>query len=82
MRVDTLQLVHDGADVFYPVAYFDAHRLFDTHTQSMPVLLRSEIVKTVGQCQCLWVGETFVHLLDTTVYITAVRVDFTDDFPF
>ena len=41
VRVYTLQFVHNGTDVLYPFAYFYAHCLFNAHTKSMAVLVRT-----------------------------------------
>ena len=82
MRIDTLQLVHDGADVLHALAYLYAHGLFDTHTQGVAVLVSAQIVQTVGQSQCLRVCKAFAHFLDTTVDISAVSIYLFDDFTF
>ena len=82
VRVDALQLVHDGTDVLHTFAYLYAHGLFDTHTQGMAVLVSAQVVQTVGQRQCLRVCKAFAHLFDTPVDISAVGIDFFDDFTF
>ena len=82
MRVDTLQFIHNGTDVLYSFAHFDAHGFFDTHTQGMAVLVCAQVIQAVGQCQCLWIGEAFAHLFDASVDVAAVYVQLLDDFPF
>ena len=82
VRVDALQFVHDGTDVLHTFAHLDAHRLFDAHAQCVAVVMGAQIVQAVGQCQGLRIGEAFAHLLNASVYIAAVYVQFLDDFPF
>ena len=82
VRVDALQFVHDGTDVLHAVAHLDAHRLFDAHTECVPVVMGAQIVQAVGQCQGLRIGEAFAHLLDAPVNVSAVYVQLLDDFPF
>ena len=75
MRVDTLQLIHDGTDVADAVRKFDTHSLFDNANQSVAVHHRRKIVQTVGQCQSLRIGHVLPHLLNTTVDIAEVWID-------
>ena len=82
VRVDALQFIHNGTDVLYSFAHFDAHRFFDTHTQGVAVLVCAQVIQAVGQCQCLWIGKAFAHLFDASVDVTAVYVQLLDDFPF
>ena len=82
MRVDTLKFVHDGTDVFHAFADLDTHCFLDAHAECMAVLVCSQIIEPVGQCQSLRIGEAFVHLLDPTVYISAVGVELFDGFAF
>ena len=74
MRVDTLQLVHDGADVLHAVAHFNTHCLLDARTQGMAILMSAQIIKAVGQCQRLRVGKAFAHLFDTPVDVSTVGI--------
>ena len=78
VRVDTLQLVHDGADVLHAAAHLHAHGLLDAHAQRVAVLHGAQVVQTVGQGQCLRVGQAFVHLLDAAVDVSAVHVNLVD----
>ena len=80
VRVDTLQFVHDGADVLHAFAHFHAHGLLDAHAQGMAALHGAQVVQTVGQGQSLRVGEALVHLLDAAVDVSAVGVYLSDDF--
>ena len=41
----------------------------------MAVLMGTEVVETVGECQYLRIGELFAQLLNTSVYVTAVNVN-------
>ena len=82
MRIDTLQLVHYGTDVLYAFTDLNAHGFFNAHTQCMAVLMRAQIVQTVCQSQCLRVSEAFIHFLDASVDIPAVRINLTNNFTF
>ena len=82
MRVDTLQLIHNGTDVLHTFADLNAHGFFNTHTQCVTILMCTQIVQAVCQSQRLRVGEAFIHFLDTPVDITAVRINLTNDFTF
>ena len=72
--VDTLQLVHDGTDVLRTLGNLDAGSLLDAHAQGMAALVCAQVVQTVGQGECLRVGEALVHLLDAAVDVSADRV--------
>jgi hypothetical protein len=39
VRVDPLQLIHNGTDVLYAFRHFDTHGFFDANAQSMAVLM-------------------------------------------
>ena len=80
--INTLQLVHDGTNVLHALAHLDAHGIFDTHTECMTIVMSCQIIQTVGQSQCLWIGEAFAHLFDASVNVTAVYVQLLDDFTF
>ncbi|CCY16554.1 putative uncharacterized protein [Prevotella sp. CAG:755] len=82
VRVDSLQLIHDGADVLYALADFYAHSLFDAHAERVAVLHGAEVVQTVGQGQCLGVGEAFVEFFDAAVDVAEDGVDFADALAF
>ena len=82
VRVDALQLVHDGTDVLHAFAHFHAHGLFDAHAQRMAVLHGTQVIQTVGQGQRLRVSEAFVHLLDAAMDVAAVHVNLVDGFSF
>ena len=82
MRVDTLQLVHDGAYVLHALAHLQPQTLLDAHAECVSVLRGSEIVQTVGQGQCLRIGQALAHLLDAAVYVSAVYVELADDLAF
>ena len=44
--------------------------------------MRAQIVQTVCQSQCLRVSEAFIHFLDASVDIPAVRINLTNNFTF
>ena len=75
MGVDTLQLVHDGADVVDTVGKLNAHTLLYHANESVAVHHGREVVETVGESECLRIGHAFPHLLDTAVDISEVRID-------
>ena len=75
VRIQTLQLVHDGTDILDTVGELHAHGLFNHTYQCMTVLHGTQIVQTVGQCQCLRISHSLPHLLDTTMDITKVWID-------
>ncbi|MPN23496.1 hypothetical protein SDC9_170884 [bioreactor metagenome] len=78
MGVDSLQLIHNGTDILYTFRNFYAHSSLNTHAQCMAVLLCTEVVESVCQCQCLRVSETFAHFLNTSVYVSAVSIQLFD----
>ena len=80
VRVNTLQLVHDGTDVFRAVGYFDTCSLFDTRTQRMAALVCAQVIQTVGHAQSLRISQAFVHFLDTAVDIAQNRVNLLNKF--
>ena len=80
--VDTLQLIHHGANHLHAVADFYAQRLLNTHAERMAVLHGTEVVHTVGQRQCLGIGERLVNLFNTAVDIAKDGVNLLNGFPF
>ena len=82
VAVDTLELVHDGADDLHAFADLDAHSLFDAHTECMAGLHGSEVVHTVGEGESLGIGKAFADFLDTAVDVSEVRVNLLDAFAF
>ena len=79
MRVDALQLVHDGADVLHALRHLDAQTLLDAHAEGVAVLRGPEVVEAVGQRQRLGVGQALAHLLDAAVDVAAVDVELADN---
>ena len=77
-----MQFIHNSTDILHTFANLNAHGFFNTHTQCMAVLVCTQIVKTVCQGQCLRVGKAFIHFLDTSVDIPAVRINLTNNFTF
>ena len=75
MRVDTLQLVHDGTDVLYALSQFYLHRLFNDAHQRMAVHHGTEVVHSIGQRQGLRIGVRLAHLLHSTVDISQMRIN-------
>ena len=75
VRVETLQLVHDGANVLDAVGELNAHAFLDDTHQCMTVLHGTQVVQTVGQGQCLRVGHRLPHLLNTTMNVAQMRID-------
>ena len=75
VRVDALQLVHDGTDDCTRSRYLYAHGLFDTHTQGMAVLVSAQVVQTVGQRQCLRVCMDF-RIFSIPRWIYPAGIDF------
>ena len=82
VRVDTLQLVHDRADVLHALGHLHPQPLLDTPAERMAVLRRPEVVEAVGKRQRLGVGQAFAHLLDAAVDVTAMHVELADDLAF
>ena len=74
MRVDTLQLVHYGADILRAFRNLYSRRLLDAHAQRMTVLMRAQIVQPVRQRQSLLISKALVHLFYTAVDISQNRV--------
>ncbi len=79
VRVDALQLVHDGADVLHALRDLDAQTLLDAHAEGVAVLRGPEVVEAVGQRQRLGVGQALAHLLDAAVDVAAVDVELADN---
>ncbi len=76
--VDTLQLIHDGADVVDAVAELNTHGLFDDANKRVAVGHGAEVVESVSQRERLRIGHILHHLLDAAVNITEVRIDALD----
>ena len=74
VRVDTLELVHDGAYVVYAVCELNAHALLYHAHESVAVHHGREVVQTVGQGESLRIGHALPHLLDAAVDIAEVRI--------
>jgi hypothetical protein len=75
VRVKTLKLIHDCADILDAVCKLYAHSLFYYTNKRMTMHHGREIVKTVCQSKCLWVCVILAHLLNTTVNISEVWID-------
>ena len=80
MRVDTLQLVHDGANHLHAVAHLDACCLFDGHAQCVAALHGTQIVHAVGQGKRLRIGIALVEFFDASVDVAQLRVHLLDAF--
>ena len=80
VRVNTLQLVHDGTNYLHTIAHLNAHGLFNTHAQRMTVLHGTKVIQAVCQSQSLRIGHAFANFLHTTVNITEYRVDLANHF--
>ena len=74
VRVNTLQLVHNGTHVLDAVSELDTKSLlYDTH-ECMTVHHCAEVIHTIGECKSLWISIRLTHLLYTTVNISKMRV--------
>jgi hypothetical protein len=82
VRGKTVQLVHDGADVFHPFRDFQAHGFLDAHTKRVAVLVRGKVIQTVCQSQRLRVGEAFTQFLDAPMDVPAVDIHLFHDLSF
>jgi hypothetical protein len=76
--VDTLQLVHDGADVADAVAELYAHSLLNDADEGVTMVHGAEIVQSVSEGERLRIGHALHHLLHTAVDISEVRIDVLD----
>jgi len=82
MRIDTLQLVHNGTDILDAVGQLYAHGLLYHADKRVAGHHGRKIVHTVGQGQRLRVGIILAHLLYTTVNIAQMRINFLNDLAF
>ena len=76
--VDTLQLVHDGADVADAVAELYAHSLLNDADEGVTVVHGAEIIQSVSEGERLRISHALHHLLHTAVDISEVRIDVLD----
>ena len=79
VRRQAVQLIHNRTDVQRPFGNLDAHRLFDTHTERVTVLMCGKIIQPIGQGQRLRIGQTLTHLLDTPMDVSAIHIDLLDN---
>ena len=82
MGVYSLQLVHYGAYVLHTLCHLQAYCVLDAHAECMAVLVRAQVVETVGECKCLRVGLALAELLYSAVYVTATYIDLAHLFTF
>ena len=82
MRINTLQLVHHGSYTLCTWGNLDAHGLFNAKTHGMAVMMCTEVIQTIGQCQSLSVITLFCKFFYTSVNISQDRVDAFDGFTF
>ena len=82
VRRYTHELVHHRADILGTLGHFELHGIFDTHTQSMSVLVSREVIETVGHVQGLGISHSLPQFFDTPVYISAMYIDFLYDLAF
>ena len=74
MRVDTLELVHNGAYIVYTVGQFNAQSLLNHSHESVAVHHCRKVVQAVGQGEGLRIGHILPHFLYSTVYISEVGI--------
>ena len=78
VRIKTLKLIHNRTDNLNTLTHFNSCSFLNGHTESMATLRCSEIIHTIGQCQCLRIGVCFIEFLNTTVDIAEFRIYFLD----
>ena len=78
--VETLQLIHDSADVLDAVGEFHSKSFLDDPHEGVAVHHGGEVVEPVGEGEGLWIGVSLPHLLYAAVDVSEVRIDALDFF--